>query len=107
MAILRTIPVNLLTVPAAVAERLAPLAELAGVRIQFNGADSTVRSYFAKCQADGIHVLLPSRATIVSSPFGDGPPKPHLGPIRNRFDESAALHGYIGRKIIALQRSRS
>ena len=39
MAILRTIPVNLLTVPTAVTICLAPLAELASIGIQRNAAD--------------------------------------------------------------------
>ena len=39
MTILRTIPVNLLTVPTAVAIRLASLTELASIGVQGNAAD--------------------------------------------------------------------
>ena len=39
MTILRTIPVNLLTVPTAVTICLAPLAELASIGIQRNAAN--------------------------------------------------------------------
>jgi len=73
MTILRMIPVNLLAVPAAVAERLASLAELASIGIQFNGANSALLSHFAKSVADTVHVLLPCRVVVFSSLFGGVP----------------------------------
>jgi len=48
MSILRTIPVNLLAVSTAVAIRLASLAELARIGIQFNGANGALCPNFAE-----------------------------------------------------------
>ena len=80
VAVLRTIPMNLLTIPAAVAERLAALAELASIVVQLNGTNSALLSHFAERGVDGTHGVLPSWGIIFSPLSHDAVPKTSLYP---------------------------
>ena len=57
MAILRSVPVNLLALDTAVAIGPAPFAELSGVRVQFNAARHAIVSHFAEARGSLVHII--------------------------------------------------